>query len=115
MARFVPLVGALVISAIVVGGPWWYQHEYERHYRNFHVVHDGVLYRSAQLDVDGLRHIAREYGIRTIIDLRDGTTTSDQAEEQWAIRTGIKHVRIPPRAWSVPEGPIPADIGVAEF
>jgi protein tyrosine/serine phosphatase len=115
MSRVVPFVGALFLVALIVGVPWCYKLTYDRHYRNFHVVHDGVLYRSAQLDIAGLKHVAREYGIRTIVDLRDGVTSLDQEEAQWAAASGINHVRIPPRSWWAIDGPAPAEIGLAEF
>jgi tyrosine-protein phosphatase SIW14 len=117
MSRLLSFAGVLLIATLLVGGPWWYKVEYDRHFRNFHVVDAGKLYRSAQLDVDGLKHVVREYGIRTIVDLRDGQQALDRAEESWATATGIKHVRIPPRAWWCDDGrwPVPAEIGLAEF
>ncbi len=115
MPRFVPFVGALVIVALLVAGPCWYKLDYDQHYRNFHVVDPGVLYRSAELDLDGLKHVVREYGIRTIVDLRDGETALDRSEADWATSIGLNHVRIPPRSWWAVGGPAPAEIGLAEF
>jgi protein tyrosine/serine phosphatase len=117
MPRLLSVLAGVLIMAIVVGGPWCYKVEYDRHFRGFHVVEEGVLYRSAQLDIDGLKHIVREYGIRTIVDLRIGDTEGDQEEEQWANLNWIKHVRIPPRAWwtADQQWPVPAELGLEEF
>jgi tyrosine-protein phosphatase SIW14 len=117
MSRLLSFAGVLLILAVMVGGPLWYKVEYDRRYRNFHVVDEGKLYRSAQLDVPSLKQLVREYGFRTIVSLRDGEKTLDREEEEWAASMGIKHVRIPPRAWWTPDGkwPVPAEIGLAEF
>ena len=37
---------------------------------NFHAVEDGVLYRSAQLGKDDLESFARQYGIKSVLNLR---------------------------------------------
>lgn len=117
MHRLLSLTGVLLIVGVVVGGPCWYKFEYDRRSRNFHVVDEGKLYRSAQLDVDGLKQLVREYGIRTIVDLREGQKPLDRAEEEWANAAGVKRLRIPPRAWWTADGkrPVPAEIGLAEF
>lgn len=115
MPRSLQLAFSLVIATLLVGGPLWYKREYERHFRNLHVVQEGVLYRSAQLDVDGLKRLAHDYGIRTIISLRDGDAAADQAEAAWAGKNGINHVRIPPRPWSAADGTVPAEQGLAVF
>jgi protein tyrosine/serine phosphatase len=109
------LAAAVTVASLMVGVPWWYKRTYDRHFRNFHVVEDGVLYRSAQLDLDGLKHIVREYGIRTIVCLRDGATSDDRAEAEWANAAGLRHVRVPPRKWWSDSGPVPAEEGLAVF
>jgi protein tyrosine/serine phosphatase len=117
MARLLSVTGVLLIIALMVGAPCWYKVEYDRRYRNFHVVEEGKLYRSGQLDLDALAQLVHQYGIRTIVDLRDGEKALDQAEEVWAAAAGVKHVRIPPRAWWTRDGhwPVPAEIGLAQF
>lgn len=117
MSRVLSFIGVLLIVGVMVGGPCWYKHEYDRRYRNFHVVDEGKLYRSAQLDIDCLKQLVREYGIRTIVSLRDGEKVLDRAEQEWAASASIKYVRIPPRAWWTADGkwPVPAEIGLAEF
>ena len=64
--------------------------------RRFGVVKPGVLYRSAQPDAAGWQALKKEYGIRTVVDLR-----SDRPQEQWSIEqrefcrdNGIKLIRV---------------------
>src|SRR5436309_1156986 len=111
MRRILPCTAGLVIVTSMALVPAWYKHEYDRHNRGFHVVKDGVLYRSAQLDLDGLKCIVRDYGIRTIIDLRDGETAADKKEADWAQAMLLKHIRIPPRPWAANDGTVPAEQG----
>jgi tyrosine-protein phosphatase SIW14 len=115
MPRTLQLAFSLVIATLLVGGPLWYKRAYDRHFRNFRVVQEGVLYRSAQLDIDGLKRLAHDHGIRTIISLREGNTADDRAEAEWAAKNCINHVRIPPRPWSATDGAVPAAQGLAAF
>jgi tyrosine-protein phosphatase SIW14 len=116
MPRSLQLAFSLVVVMLLVGGPLEYRREHERHFRNFRVVHEGVLYRSAQLDLDGLKRIVHDYGIKTIVSLREGDAAEDQQEAEWAARVSINHVRIPPRLWSPdPDGTVAATEGLATF
>ena len=47
MPRLLTFIGVLLIATVMIAGPCWYKYEYDRRYRNFHVVDDGKLYRSA--------------------------------------------------------------------
>jgi tyrosine-protein phosphatase SIW14 len=106
----------LSIVGLLVGGPLWYLSYHNRCFRNFRVVEESVLYRSGQLNVAGLKRIIHDYGIKTVISLRDGDKTNDIEEEKYlALGTDVKFVRIPPRAWWASDGSIPAEIGLAEF
>jgi tyrosine-protein phosphatase SIW14 len=87
----------------------------QRHVRNFHVVRDGVLYRSAQLTVPGLRRLVHDYRIRTIINLRDGTTDADRAEEAFCTREDVRFVRLLPRSWDGGPGRADVDRNVRTF
>ncbi len=86
----------LSIAALMVVVPWRYGVRQYRHYRNFAVVHEGVLYRSAQLDVPGLKRVVHDHKIKTIISLRDGKSASEQAEEAFCKQSGVNFVRIEP-------------------
>jgi hypothetical protein len=71
----------------------------QRQAKNFHVVRDGVLYRSAQLTPAGLRRAIHDYRIRTVVNLREGTAAVDLAEEGYCRREEIRFIRLPPKSW----------------
>lgn len=106
---------SLVTITLLVGGPWAYAVYRERMSRNFHVVEDGVLYRSGQLPLEGLKRVIHDYGIQTVVCLRDGDKLDDKLERKYCNREGINHVRILQRKWSPTKGQVPAEIGLAEF
>jgi tyrosine-protein phosphatase SIW14 len=106
----------LLIIGLLVGGPLWYASYHYHSFRNFRVVEEGVLYRSGQLNIAGLKRLIHDYGIKTVVSLRDGDKTSDVDEEKYLTgETDVAFVRIPPRAWWATDGSIPAEIGLAEF
>lgn len=115
MPLSVRLSFAVVIVAVLVGGPWWYKARRTRASRNIHVVREGVLYRSGQLNLDGLRRVIHDHGIRTVVNLREGENPEDRAEEEWARKNDVHFVRIPPRRWWASDGTIPAEKGLAAF
>jgi tyrosine-protein phosphatase SIW14 len=109
---------ALTVLAGVVGLPIFHARHADQRYRNFRVVDPGVLYRSGQMPEDALERTLREYGIRTVISLRDSYTGGippDQAEEEFCKANGIRFFRISPAGWSAPDGSVPAKAGVEEF
>ena len=108
------LLSALTV-ALLIGAPWGYHRYREQTARNFHVVEKGVLYRSGQLPLDGFARVVHDYGIRTVICLREGDQHNDVGEEKFCRRWGITHIRIPPRAWWASKGPAPAERGLAAF
>jgi tyrosine-protein phosphatase SIW14 len=122
--RKLNIVGILVIAAIVVGLPVAYASYQRANHRNIRVVTPGVLYRSGQLSQSGLQRLIHDYGIHTVISLRDsGRTTDvegapppDAAEADYCRSLDINHVRITPKSWW-PEydGPPPAEQGIAKF
>lgn len=120
MPRIIRALLILYILAILIGAPWAYYQITEKMARNFHVVEDGVLYRSGQLPLAGLKRITHEHGIRTVICLRDGDHDVDRAEEAYCKRWGLTHVRIPPLSWSAAKGsaptaPAPVERGLETF
>jgi tyrosine-protein phosphatase SIW14 len=119
MPRFLRCLFALLIVAVIVGAPWGYALYQHNRLRNFHVVRDGVLYRSGQMTLVGLKRIIHDYGIKTVITLRDahcpGDEPPDKDEETHCIKEGLKYFRIPPRPWSAEDGSVPAEKGVQVF
>lgn len=83
--------------------------------RHFHVVRQGVLYRSAQLTESGLRQVVRDLGVRTIVNLRDGVQTNDQREEAFCRANGVRFVRIKPLSWNGVQGSAPVEAGLRTF
>lgn len=110
---------SLLLAGFVIGGPIALYRFENYHRRNLRVVREGVLYRSGQLSLTGLKMVIHDHGIRTVISLRDavdpGKRPPDWAEEQYCRAEGIQYVRISPRNWWAPDGSVPAEVGVREF
>jgi protein tyrosine/serine phosphatase len=110
--------GLLTVGAIV-GGPLGYAAYRNANYRCFRAVEPGVLYRSGQLSQSGLERVLTDYGIRTVITLRDPSVSGkepDWGEEEFCQKRDVKYIRIPPQRWSSPGGgPALADAGVQTF
>ena len=106
--------------AVLIAGPVVFANHRQNQTRNFRIVRAGVLYRSGQMTVSGLERLVDEYGIRTVVSLRDsyvpGGTPPDRQEEEYCRKMDILHVRISPRAWESPTGgPAPVEEGVRRF
>jgi undecaprenyl-diphosphatase len=61
---------------------------------NLHPVEAGVVYRSAQLSGEGLDHVFREYGIRSVLNLRGNNAGKSWYDDE--VRTargdGLVHI-----------------------
>ena len=64
----------------------------QRAMRHFAAVTPGVLYRSAQLPVEGLKRVVHDYGIRTVICIRD-ESPAVEAEREWCQRNEVEFIR----------------------
>ncbi len=115
MSRIIRAIYITAILAALIGGPWGYVAYRDWSARSFHCVEPGVLYRSGQLPVSALERLVHDYGIRTVVCLREGDHNNDLDEEKYCRHWGINHVRIPPRAWWASNGPAPAEQGLAAF
>ncbi len=119
MSRYLSYLLATAIAVLLIAGPVGYSWYWQGQIRNFRTVRDGVLYRSGQLSLDGLKRIIHDYGIRTVITLRDaalpGNPPPDQAEETYCRSEEINYVRIPPRTWWAADGSVPAEKGIRQF
>jgi len=119
MPRIIRCCLGMFIAALVIGGPIGYAHYREKHFRNFRIVEDGVLYRSGQMSLAGLKRVIHDYGIKTVITLRDashpGDSPPDLAEEDYCTKEELNYYRIPPRKWWAPDGSVPASKGVRLF
>ena len=119
MARYFQVVFGFLVAALLVGAPLAYAFFLKANIRNFHEVREGILYRSGQMSLFGLKTVIHDHGIKTIITLRDAVYANDPppdlAEEEFCRDQEIKYVRIPPRSWWAPAGQVPADEGVRQF
>jgi protein tyrosine phosphatase (PTP) superfamily phosphohydrolase (DUF442 family) len=61
---------------------------------NFHTVSEGKVYRSAQLNGDLLAETIQKHGIKTVVNLRGGSTNDAwyRAEVGTAQRLGVRHL-----------------------
>ena len=111
--RIVRVLLGLVIAGIIVAGPYYFFRFRKAQFRNFHVVKEGVLYRSGQMNLDGLKRMVYDHGIKTVITLRFAANPKDMppdiGEETYCRLVGLKHVRIPYRSWMPVQGGLPTD------
>jgi protein tyrosine/serine phosphatase len=118
--RILTLLPCFLIAGSLFGAPVAYSLVREKHLRNFRVVEEGVLYRSAQPSPAGLERIIHDYRIRTVVSFRDvepGKTEEipDAWEEALCAKLGVKFVRMPLRHWSAKNGPVPAEENVEKL
>src|SRR5262249_32826399 len=119
MPRFRPPILGTLIALIVIGVPLGYSHYRQVNLRNLRAVRDGVLYRSGQMTLRGLKTVIHDYGIKTVITLRDASVPDgappDHREESYCEAEEINYVRISPRNWWAADGSVPAEEGVQRF
>lgn len=117
--RAVRLICGFSLAAFIFAAPLAYWNYYTENVRNFRVMREGVLYRSGQLTLAGLKQVLHDYDIKTVVSLRDSTYSGkappDLSEEQYCREQDITYVRIPPRNWWAMDGSVPAEEGVNEF
>jgi tyrosine-protein phosphatase SIW14 len=104
-ARLVTIL-ALLGATITAGVLWYRSTPPER----FAVVQPGILYRSAQPEKWEIENLIQDYGIKTILVVRDGASRHVPDEMEFARSRGLKVVHIPVKS----RAPIPDD-QVQEF
>jgi tyrosine-protein phosphatase SIW14 len=119
MPRSLSYLFGTLIAGLIVAGPLVYA-KYRHHaLRHFHVVEEGILYRSGQLTLDGLKRLIHDRGIKTVITLRDaaqpGNPAPDLEEEKYCRSQELNYLRIPPQPWWASDGSVPAARGVKQF
>jgi protein tyrosine/serine phosphatase len=67
MRRVAIAVGGTLAAIVLVAGGMYERVQYGG---NVHVVEPGVIYRSAQLSGNRLNEVARQYGIKSVLNLR---------------------------------------------
>lgn len=70
---------------------------YVEEWGNFHVVSEGQLYRSSQMDADELLYYIKRYRIKSILNLRGPNPAAPWYQEELAIanKTGAAHYDYP--------------------
>ena len=111
MPRFPKVLVGVVAVLLCIGAPVAFALHMQSETRNFRVVKDGVLYRSGQTTLFGLKNLLHEYRIRTVVSLRDSRTPgeppSDQAEEDYCKAEEINYVRLAPACFASDDGAPP--------
>ncbi len=119
MPRWLQYTFGLFIAALVVGGPLAYARHRHNNVRNFHIVREGVLYRSGQLSIAGLESVVHDHGIKTVVSLRSGALPGDLppdfAEETYCAKQNIRYFRLPQKDWEGPDGTAPNEVNVLKF
>lgn len=109
----------LAVLLLIAGVPFWHKATVSTSYRNFRVVEPGVLYRSGQMSRAGFERVCREYGLRTVVKLREASddkdAAQDQAQQRFCEANGIGFVRFPQADWSPVDGAIPGHANVRRF
>jgi tyrosine-protein phosphatase SIW14 len=117
--RPIQTVAGVVITLFLLVGPVFYAFHVQAQMRNFAPVQEGVLYRSGQMSLIGLKQVINDYGIRTVISLRDaavpGEPPPDREEEKYCRDMEIAYHRLPPREWWAPSGTPPVEANVRKF
>ena len=119
MPRLLQWIFALSIALLLAGAPLVYARYRHNLLRNFHVVREGMLYRSGQLTQGGLKRVIHDYRIKTVVTLRSGhfpgEPPPDQAEEEFCNKEEIKYFRLPQQPWEASDGSVPNEINVVQF
>jgi len=119
MPRWLQYTLAALIALLLVGAPLAYGRYRHNRLRNFHIVREGVLYRSGQLSQDGLARVLHDYGIRTVVTLRSGKLPGDPppdlAEEEYCYKEEINYFRLPQQLWEGADGSVPNEVNVIAF
>lgn len=110
----------LFVIVVFIYVPLAFALQTQKNTKNFRVVKEGVLYRSGQMSLDGIKRIIHDYGIRTVISLRDarkpGNPPPDADEQKECVGLGLHYLRITPHRWlNDQNGFSPADENVADF
>jgi tyrosine-protein phosphatase SIW14 len=107
------------MALLVVGGPLGYAWFQKPQQRGFRVVRDGVLYRSGQMTLFGLKQALRDYGIKTIVTLRTarepGESHPAMDEEKYCREQEYNYYRLHMKSWVKENGKAPVDESVRQF
>jgi tyrosine-protein phosphatase SIW14 len=115
MPRYLPQLAGVMVVCALIAAPLVFAVHQQNQMRNFRVVKEGVIYRSGQMTLDGLKRAVHDYGIKFVVSLRDGDKPVDVEEEEYCAKEDIKFIRLPPRKWWAQTGPAPVEENIAVF
>lgn len=115
MRRLILQSVGIVAILVLLAAPVVYAVHERNQMRNFRVVRPGVLYRSAQMTLPGLKRAVHDYRIKTVLSLRDADRPADIAEEAFCRKEEITFYRLPPLSWDTSNGPAPVEENVKKF
>lgn len=107
------IAGCLLV-AVGIAAPIALAARQARDMRHFAVVRPGVLYRSGQMTLAGLKRAMHDHGIRTVVCIRESNATVE-AERNWCERNEIAFVRLNSRNWDGVPGQARVDEPLREF
>ena len=100
----VRLLLAWLVLLLIVAVPFAYRAYVSTKYRNLRVVKQGKLYRSGQMSPAGFERVCREYGIGTVVTLReqkaDGKYDDEEFEQRFCANNKIAFHRFPQCEWT---------------
>lgn len=97
----------LLVAGGVAGAVWYDRHHPWYHFRT---VVPGVIYRAGQPDADDVATAVKDYGVKTIVSLREEQGPWHEVERAAARKAGIVFVNIP-----LPVGTPPTPDQVAQL
>ncbi len=120
MLHFIRITLGFAIVAIIVGGPFAYASYNLKQLRNFKVLVPGKVYRSGQASPKALKKTIDDYGIKTVISLRDarpGSATEQYDAEENTVRSmGLNYLKLSPKGWGSENGnPPPVQSNIDQF
>ncbi len=121
MPKTTTVLLGLALILLIIGVPFLHKTTKHRTYRNFKIVEDGQLYRSGQMSHEGFSRICQEYGIRTVIKLREPSESRkdqevDRLQEAYCEQHDIVFYRREPQDWEVAaDGSVPAEDNLKWF
>jgi tyrosine-protein phosphatase SIW14 len=119
MASVTGKLTGIVVILVALIVPAWFGWSSTLAMRNLRVVRAGVLYRSGQMTIAGLRQAKHDFDIKTVISLRDahrpGEAAPDAKEEEFCNKEEIAFHRIVLGRWYAEDGHPEADEGIRRF
>jgi tyrosine-protein phosphatase SIW14 len=120
MRRIAQLAFGLLIACLVIGGPFAYASRNLKQLRNFKILVPGQVYRSGVANPVMLKKTIGDYGIKSVVSLRDareGASTDQYDAEEYTVRSmGLNYLKLSPKTWKKEgDAPPPVQTNVEQF